>query len=166
MFILSFIDLYSCKIADESNTFHDRYYSMKRVQIRSFFWSVFSFIPVFGLNTEIYGVNLRIQSEYRKIPTRKNSVFWHLPRSVYTMPRYDIKFECFLQIETLFYENNAWKISFKTWQATQPTFTCCKSTVDLLENMLNMFKVNKNIRTTPLVSLWCYYCYLQHISDL
>ena len=27
--------------------------------------------PVFGLNTEIYGVNLRIQSEYRKIRTRK-----------------------------------------------------------------------------------------------
>ena len=82
------------------------------------------------------------------------------------MPRYDIKFECFLQIETLFYENNTWKISFKTWQATQPTFTCCKSTVDLLENVLNMFKVNKNTRTTPLVSLRCYYCYLQHISDL
>ena len=31
--------------------------------------------PVFGLNTEIYTVNLRIQSEYRKRQTRKNSVF-------------------------------------------------------------------------------------------
>ena len=38
--------------------------------------------PVFGLNTEIYGVNLRIQSEYRKIRTRKNSVFGHFSRSV------------------------------------------------------------------------------------
>ena len=37
--------------------------------------------PVFGLNTEIYGVNLRIQSEYRKMQTRKNSVFGHLSRS-------------------------------------------------------------------------------------
>ena len=27
--------------------------------------------PVFGLNTEIYGLNLRIQSEYRKRRTRK-----------------------------------------------------------------------------------------------
>ena len=27
--------------------------------------------PVFGLNTEIYGVTLCIQSEYRKIRTRK-----------------------------------------------------------------------------------------------
>ena len=33
--------------------------------------------PVFGLNTRIYFVNLRIQSEYRKIQTRNNSVFGH-----------------------------------------------------------------------------------------
>ena len=39
--------------------------------------------PVFGLNTEIYGVNLRIQSEYRKIRTRKNSAFGHFSRSVF-----------------------------------------------------------------------------------
>ena len=30
---------------------------------------------------EIYGVNIRIQSEYRKIRTRKNSVFGHFSRS-------------------------------------------------------------------------------------
>ena len=35
------------------------------VQIRSYFWSVFSYI----------------QSEYRKIPTRNNSVFGHFSRS-------------------------------------------------------------------------------------
>ena len=29
------------------------------------------YFPVFGLNTEIYGVNLRIQFEYRKIRTKK-----------------------------------------------------------------------------------------------
>ena len=36
-------------------------------------YGVFSgpFIPVFGLNTETYGVNFRIQSEDRKIRTRK-----------------------------------------------------------------------------------------------
>ena len=31
------------------------------------------YFPVFGLNTEIYSGNLRIQSEYRKIRTRKTS---------------------------------------------------------------------------------------------
>ena len=48
-------------------------------------YEVFSgpYFPVFGLNTEIYGVNLRIQSEYRKIQTRKNSVFGHFLRSVF-----------------------------------------------------------------------------------
>ena len=35
------------------------------------------FFPVFGLNMEIYSVNLRIQTEYRKIWTRENSVFGH-----------------------------------------------------------------------------------------
>ena len=47
-------------------------YSVKSVQIRSYFWSVFSCIW-----TE-YGdllVNLFIQSEYRKVRTRNNSVF-------------------------------------------------------------------------------------------
>ena len=36
---------------------------------------------VFELNTEIYGVNLRIQSKYRKMRTRNNSVFGHFSRS-------------------------------------------------------------------------------------
>ena len=47
-------------------------------------YGVFSgpYFPVFGLNTEIYGVNLRMQSEYRKIRIRKNSVFGHFSRSV------------------------------------------------------------------------------------
>ena len=40
------------------------------------------YFPVFGLNMKIYGVNLHIQSEYRKIRTRKNSVFGHFSRSV------------------------------------------------------------------------------------
>ena len=46
-------------------------------------YGVFSgpYFPVFGLNTEIYGVNICIQSEYRKIRTRKNSVFGHFSRS-------------------------------------------------------------------------------------
>ena len=47
-------------------------------------YGVFSglYFPVFGLNTEIYSVNIRIQSEYRKIRSRKNSVFGHFLRIV------------------------------------------------------------------------------------
>ena len=41
--------------------------------------------PVFGLNTEIYEVNIRIQSEYNKIRTRNNSVFKHFSRSAIFM---------------------------------------------------------------------------------
>ena len=37
--------------------------------------------PAFGLNTEIYSLNLRIRSDYRKIRTRNNSVFGHFSRS-------------------------------------------------------------------------------------
>ena len=39
------------------------------------------YFPVFGLKTEIYGVNLRMQSEYRNIRTRDNSVFGHFSHS-------------------------------------------------------------------------------------
>ena len=39
------------------------------------------YFVIFGLNTDIYGVNLRIPSEYRKIRTRNNSVFKYFSRS-------------------------------------------------------------------------------------
>ena len=39
-----------------------------------------SYFPVCRLNTEIYGVNLRIQSKYKKIRTKKNSAFEHFLR--------------------------------------------------------------------------------------
>ena len=39
------------------------------------------YFPVFELNTEIYEVNLRIQSECRKIWTRKNSIYGHFSHS-------------------------------------------------------------------------------------
>ena len=39
------------------------------------------YFHAFGLNTERYSVSLRIQSECRKIRTRKNSVFGHFSRS-------------------------------------------------------------------------------------
>ena len=43
---------------------------VKSVQVRSYFWSVFSCIRTeYGF----YGVNLSIQPEYRKIRTRNNS---------------------------------------------------------------------------------------------
>ena len=48
-------------------SFPEIYYRVKSVQMRSFFLSVFS----------------RIRTEYRKIQTRKNSVFGHFPRNVY-----------------------------------------------------------------------------------
>ena len=41
------------------------------------------YFPVFGLNTEIHAVNLRIQPEYRKIRSRNNTIFRRLPRSAF-----------------------------------------------------------------------------------
>ena len=40
------------------------------------------YFPIFGLNTEIYSVNLRNQSKFRKIRTRSNSVFGYFSGSV------------------------------------------------------------------------------------
>ena len=39
------------------------------------------YFPVFGLNTEIFGVNLSIHSEYMRIRTRNNSVLGCISRS-------------------------------------------------------------------------------------
>ena len=47
---------------------------VKSVQRRGFFWSVFL---LFEINTEIYGVNLRIQSKCGIIRITKNPVFGH-----------------------------------------------------------------------------------------
>ena len=41
------------------------------------------YFPLFGLNTERYGESLCIQSNYRKIRTRNNSVFGRFSRSVW-----------------------------------------------------------------------------------
>ena len=35
------------------------------------------YFPVFEVNTELYGVNLRIKPKYGKLRTRKNSIFGH-----------------------------------------------------------------------------------------
>ena len=61
---------------------------VKRIQIWSFFWSVFS-----RNRTEyfVYFVSLRIQSECGKIRARKNSVFGDFSRSGWYT--YDVHFE-------------------------------------------------------------------------
>ena len=56
------------------------YHYVKNVQNKIFFWI---FFPVFGLNTEIYYENLRIQAECGNGQTRKNSEFEHFPRSIF-----------------------------------------------------------------------------------
>ena len=43
------------------------------------------YFPLFGLNTEIYSVNLGIQSEYGKIRPRKTSVFGQFSHSVWLL---------------------------------------------------------------------------------
>ena len=49
--------------------------------------------PVLGLNTEIYRVNLCIQSEYRKIRTSKNSVFGHFSHSDILLKKFSFFFK-------------------------------------------------------------------------
>ena len=42
-----------------------------------------TYFPLFGLNTKSNGVNLRIQTESRKIQTRKKSAFGQFSHSAY-----------------------------------------------------------------------------------
>ena len=91
---------------------------VKSVQIRNFFWSVFS---AFGLNTERHEVFLHIQSECGKIRTRNNSVFGHILTSsnystiLHKFPTYqclqkDIRNFFVLLISWIIYQNKR-----KTW---------------------------------------------------
>ena len=64
-----------CASATDKTNTDPKIHFVKSVQIRSSFWSVFSCI--------------RIQSEYRKIRSRNNSVFGHISRKV--MPVKDVE---------------------------------------------------------------------------
>ena len=68
---------YNFKAAIDDSWLHRLIHYVKSVQIRSFFWSVFSCIRTeYGLNTDS-----PCSVECGKIRTRKNSVFWHFSRS-------------------------------------------------------------------------------------
>ena len=75
-------------------TFMDHYQCVKSVRIRSFSGPYF---PAFGLKMEIYGVNLRIQSECGKIWTRKtpNTDTFHAVYRIHIMENcFVFIFEC------------------------------------------------------------------------
>ena len=74
---LSIIDI-SQRFLHAPLTLREKYPNTELFLVRIFVYSDW----VFGLNTEIYGVNLCIQSEYRKIRTRNNPLFRHFSRSV------------------------------------------------------------------------------------
>ena len=66
-------------------------------------YGVFSgpYFPAFRLNTEIYGIDLRIRSAYRKIRTRKMSVFGLYSRSAHPTANINTK-----ALETTIFSQN------------------------------------------------------------
>ena len=66
-----------------------KFLCVKSVLIRSFFGPYFS---AFGLNTEIYRVNLRIQSKYGKMRSRKTRKM----DTFYAMFLWNVNVECLL----------------------------------------------------------------------
>ena len=92
-------------------------------------YGVFSgpYFPVFGLNTEIYSVNLRIQSKYRKLRTRKNSIFGHFSRSntyiLFEWRLYFVKYFCLF----IWISKNQTKLKFR--KKDSPTRKLCPNCV-------------------------------------
>ena len=74
LFLLTLLEFYFVYFQEPILTFRNSDTAWKLSK-----YGVFSgpYFPAFGLNTERYGVSLRIQSECGKIRTRKNSVFGH-----------------------------------------------------------------------------------------
>ena len=79
-------------------------------------YGVFSctYFPVFGLNAKIYSVNIRIQSEYGKIRTKKNSVFGHFSHSAGNNYIIEILVKC--------HRNSAWCCIDNTLALIRPVF--------------------------------------------
>ena len=110
---------------------HISLHCLKGVQIRSFFWAVFSRIQTeygeIGLNTERYGVTLRIQSECRKIQPKKNSISGHFLCS-----------DWFCNIFYLWY-----------YLIDELSVSICKK-IELLVKITNLFYRNKYIWYRPI----------------
>ena len=77
--------------------------------------------PIFGLNMDIYFVNIRIQSEYSKTGTRKNSVFGHFSRSDWYLVLFKtswrgivMKPKILIALCNIFNENKSLKFPIKT----------------------------------------------------
>ena len=105
------------------------------------------YFPVFGLNTEIYEVNLRIQSEYGKIPTRKNSVLGHFSHcaqkcnesSYLPSPRY---FKLILEVvlQRYSYKKVFWKFAANFQEHTHAEVWFHTSAWGSLVNLLHIFR--------------------------
>ena len=110
---------------------HISLHCLKGVQTRSFFWAVFSRIQTeygeIGLNTERYGVTLRIQSECRKIQPKKNSISGHFLCS-----------DWFCNIFYLWY-----------YLIDELSVSICKK-IELLVKITNLFYRNKYIWYRPI----------------
>ena len=104
---------------------HSHY--VKSVQIRSFFWSVFSCI----------------RTEYRKILTRKNSVFGHLSRSV-CMSRLLYRYNIIIVI-IIFFILVRWKIQLLEIPTTagkvELSFFNTKFAISILITNCNTFSI-------------------------
>ena len=94
--------------------------------MRNFFWSYF---PTFGLNTERYGVSLRIQPKCWKIRTRKNSVFGRFLRSVEVI---------LTEAYSKRYETSQMGLFIKTVRGLQLLSVFTKSFILIFDRVVNM----------------------------
>ena len=91
--------------------------------------------PAFELNTEIYGVNLRTLSKYRKIRTRKNSVFGHFLRSEKLNLKRTIKKSIFSK------QNSEWQIKSLNHSQNNSCFSAAFDHSDLYENYPEIYRI-------------------------
>ena len=102
---------------------------VKCVQIRKFFWSVFSRIR---MNTMNVFLSLRIQSKCGKIRTRKNSVFGQFSRSV-------IKY--IIKMRMLFWLYKDWSSSAETKQQKKVARTPLQKKLQNLKRNVNQYRL-------------------------
>ena len=107
------------------------------------------YFPAFELNTEIYGVIHRIQSEYRKIRTRNNSVFGHFSRIASSNETLEILFlEIICASWNMHFKRHALYENHRVRDHSFSTFPRISEKLILLPPRGKKFKFSRNVLRT------------------
>ena len=112
-------------------------------------WKVFKYGVISGPYFPLFGLNLRIQSEYRKIRTRNNSVFGHFSRIASSNETLEIHFlEIICASWNMHFKRHALYENHRVRDHSFSTFTRISEKLIFLPPRGKKFKFSRNVLRT------------------